>query len=158
MTPALALLVLRMLLALALYAFLAMILIYLWRDLRATSTGGELVPAAHVMVLEGPDPGRCYALTQVNSLGRAADNLVRLKENTVSAHHALLTFRGGQWWLEDLGSRNGTKVNEVQVEEPLVVTYGDALRLGIVELQLNAGLPQPSPEAQGEHNGRSAED
>jgi pSer/pThr/pTyr-binding forkhead associated (FHA) protein len=110
------------------------------------------------MVLEGPDPGRCYALTQVNSLGRAADNLVRLKEDTVSAHHALLIFRGGQWWLEDLGSRNGTKVNEVQVEEPLVVTYGDALRLGIVELQLNAGLPQPSPEAQGEHNGRSAED
>ena len=158
MTPALGLLILRILLALALYAFLATILIYLWRDLRATGTVGEPVPAAHVLVLEGPDPGRFYALAEANSLGRAADNLVCLRDDTVSAHHALLVFRGGQWWLEDLGSRNGTMVNDVRVEEPLVVTYGDALKLGIVELQLNAGLPQPSPEAQGEANGTSAED
>ncbi|MGD2252190.1 MAG: FHA domain-containing protein [Anaerolineales bacterium] len=153
MTPALALLVLRILLAVALYAFLVMILIYLWRDLRATGTAGEPVPAAHVLVLEGPDPGRCYPLIEVNSLGRAADNLVRLKEDTVSAHHALLTFRGGQWWLEDLGSRNGTKVNEVLVEEPLVVTYGDALKLGVVRLQLKAGEPHPSLDIQSEPDG-----
>jgi len=57
----------------------------------------------------------------------------------VSAYHARISHQGGQWWLEDLGSRNGTHLNEIPVEQPLVVIFGDRIRVGRVVLQLESG-------------------
>jgi pSer/pThr/pTyr-binding forkhead associated (FHA) protein len=76
-----------------------------------------------------------------NLIGRAADNSICLDDSTISAYHVRLSFQGGQWWLEDLGSRNGTGVNDLAIEEPLVVTYGDRIRVGRVEMKLSAGDP-----------------
>ncbi|MEW6567538.1 MAG: FHA domain-containing protein [Chloroflexota bacterium] len=137
MNPALLLLALRAVLALLLYAFLALIVVMLWKDLRAAQAEPAL-PPAQLVVLDGPEPGRCHVLGEVNSLGRAADNAIRIPDETVSAYHARLSYQDGQWWLEDLGSRNGTWVNDVAVDQPLVITYGDVLRLGRVRLHLGA--------------------
>ena len=150
MTPALLLLAFRALLALLLYAFLALVLLTLWKDMRAAHT--EVVPSAHLLVVEGPGQGSIHPLAEVNTLGRAADNTISLPDETVSTHHARLHYHGGQWWLEDLGSRNGSWVNDIPVEQPLVITYGDALRLGRVVLRLSAGSPRdlsPSASRQG---------
>jgi hypothetical protein len=68
-------------------------------------------------------------------LGRDADNHVVLDDERVSLHHALITVRDGVYWLEDLGSTNGTFVGEerrVMAAHPLV--DGDELRLGGVVL------------------------
>lgn len=142
MTPALVLLGLRFLLALALYAFLTVVLVTLWKDLRSVRAEPPL-PSAHLVVVEGPGQGRCHLLTEVNTLGRAADNTICLADETVSSYHARLTYHSGQWWLEDLGSRNGSWVNDLAVEQPLVITYGDTLRFGWVRLRLNAGDARP---------------
>ena len=145
MSPAIALLVVRALLALGLYVFLAVLLVYLWRDLRRAGTG-QAVPAAHLMLLGCAEGERAaFALTDVNLLGRASDNTVAIEHVTVSAHHARLSHQAGQWILEDLGSRNGTRVNGVGVEGMLVVTYGDDLQLGEVLLGLRAGPPAAAP-------------
>ncbi len=69
-------------------------------------------------------------------LGRAAENAVRVVDETVSAYHARMWYQSGQWWLEDLGSRNGTRVNDVAVEQPLVLAYGDHVCIGRVCLEL----------------------
>jgi pSer/pThr/pTyr-binding forkhead associated (FHA) protein len=45
-------------------------------------------------------------------------------------------LRDGQWWLEDLGSRNGTFVNNRRVAEPTTVQAGDLLGIGRVLLRL----------------------
>ncbi len=149
MTPALVLLGLRALLALLLYAFLTIVLITLWKDLRSVRAE-PAPPAAYLMLVEGPGQGRCHPLTEVNTLGRAADNTLCLADETVSSYHARLTYHRGQWWLEDLGSRNGSWVNDLRVEQPLVITYGDTIRLGRVQLRLNAGgaaaAASPTPE------------
>jgi hypothetical protein len=139
MSPEQVLLALRALMAVALYAFLGAILVLLWRDLRAASRAERHVPAARLVVEDGPEAGRAFALTPLNLIGRAADNTLRIQDGTVSAYHARLSYQGGQWWLEDLGSRNGTRVNQIQVQQPLVVTYGDAISLGSVRLLLVAG-------------------
>ena len=58
-----------------------------------------------------------------------------LDDERVSLHHALITVRDGVYWLEDLGSTNGTFVGEdqrVMAAHPLV--DGEALRLGGVVL------------------------
>jgi hypothetical protein len=139
MTPETTLLALRLLLALVLYAFLAAILLFLYRDLREAGRIDSPMPAARLVLVEGPEPGRQLPLVDVNMIGRAADNPVHLDDPTVSAHHARLSYQRGQWWLEDLGSRNGTAVGEVPVDSPVVVTYGDVIRLGRVLLRLEAG-------------------
>lgn len=143
MTPEAILLALRLALALALYAFLAYILVYLRQDVRAAVTLGGEAPQAFLQWDSQDGSSTVFALTSMNLLGRAADNSIVLDETTVSAHHARLSYQQGQWWLEDQGSKNGTGVNELEVQEPLVVTFGDRIRIGSVQLVLRAG-PAPS--------------
>lgn len=139
MSPALALLAVRALLALGLYAFLAVILITLWRDLRRAGTG-QAVPAAHLIHLApGERAGAAYPLTDLNLIGRAPGNSIILDDATVSAHHARLGYHSGRWIVEDLGSRNGTRVNGINLEGLLVLAYGDDLQFGEVLLGLRAG-------------------
>jgi pSer/pThr/pTyr-binding forkhead associated (FHA) protein len=148
MSPEVALLALRLALALVLYAFLGTTLLYVWRDLRSAGAEAELAPQGYLELLTDSSPGSTYPLATLNLLGRAADNTIRIDETTVSGHHARLSFQGGQWWLEDLGSKNGTGVNELDLDEPMVVTYGDHIRLGTLKLELKAGTANKRSEAE----------
>ena len=141
MNPAILLLVIRGLLALLLYAFLALLMVFLWRDLRSRGQAGEPPPEAHLLVEEGPEAGKEFRMARSNVLGRSADNDISLPDDTVSAQHANITFRKGQWWLEDLGSKNGTFLNQAPIEQPLVISSGDKISLGSVHLAFKAGLP-----------------
>ena len=60
----------------------------------------------------GPTPGATFTLEgdQLN-IGRDSTNEVTINDAEVSRHHARLTFQGGKYVLEDLGSTNGTFVN-----------------------------------------------
>jgi pSer/pThr/pTyr-binding forkhead associated (FHA) protein len=84
--------------------------------------------------LEGPD-GRRYLLTGlVMTIGRDRGNDVALADDAkISRTHARFNSRDGQWMLSDLGSRNGTKVNNRPVaEHPL--RDGDHIQLGATTL------------------------
>lgn len=148
MSPATVLLILRVLMAVLLYAFLAFILWGLWRDVQAVAARVGEAPAAHLLLLAGPEEGEQLPLQQTTEIGRVVGNAVRLQDETVSARHARISFRGGQWWLEDLASRNGTEVNGLPVEEPLVVTYGDELQFGRVQVRLEEGPVQAHGEGE----------
>jgi len=148
------LLVLRLLLALLLYAFLAAIFLLLWRDLRR-GAAREAVPRGEgrLVVVEagerGPEPGTVFPLQEVNSLGRAPSSTIRLSDPFVSAHHALITWREGHWWLEDLGSKNGTTLNDEPVTRPTVVDTGDLIGIGRVVLRMEVGESPPPSIAHG---------
>jgi hypothetical protein len=148
MNPVALLLALRALSAVMLYAFLATLLVFLWRDYRLARREHAL-PPAHLVVRAGLQPGCTYQLGEVNLLGRARDNTVLLADTTVSSYHARLSFQSGQWWLEDLGSRNGTRLNGLPLEAPLVITYGDEIELGSVRLAVVAGLVEDAGPARG---------
>ena len=139
------LLVLRLGLALVLYAFLAVALIYLWRDLRSAARETDVPPQGYLELLTEPNLGQIHPLGIINLFGRAGDNTIVLDEETVSGHHARLSYRGGQWLLEDLGSKNGTGVNELTLEDPMVVTFGDEIRLGNVRMAVRGGQPPIGP-------------
>jgi hypothetical protein len=139
MNPAILMLVLRILLALLLYAFLAALLIFLWRDFRREDDPGESAPDAHLRVVAGPDPGKVCSLGIENTIGRSAENDVSMPDETVSARHAKISYRKGLWWLEDLGSRNGTLLNQAVVERPAVLSTGDRIDVGQVQLVFESG-------------------
>jgi pSer/pThr/pTyr-binding forkhead associated (FHA) protein len=80
--------------------------------------------------------GRRYPLERVTLIGREVDSTAVLPDPRVSAHHARLMSRNGDWWLEDLGSMNGTFVDEVPVAAATLVDPGAQLRFGPVVARL----------------------
>ncbi|MGD8552846.1 MAG: FHA domain-containing protein [Anaerolineales bacterium] len=150
MSPGLLLLILRILMGVALFGFLTFVLIVLRQDLRQQSTQSASIPRARLLVESQSSEGDFYPLSNINLIGRAADNTIVVQDEVVSAHHARLTYLSGwQWWLEDLGSRNGTRVNGISIEQPLAVTHGDEITFGTVVSKLDvegAGSDMSSKE------------
>jgi type II secretory pathway pseudopilin PulG len=140
------LLFLRLLLVVLLYAFLAAILLMVWRDLRQAAVGSERTrPLGQVVILEAADEalavGTAFPLQPVTSIGRSPVNTIPIPDSFASGQHALLTWREGQWWLEDQHSRNGTLLNGVRISDPTVVSAGDIVGVGHtrLKLELNGG-------------------
>lgn len=71
-----------------------------------------------------------HRLVEACVIGRAGDNDVVLADAQVSRRHALLFRQGDDWWLNDLGSRNGVRVNGVRLRHARRLGDGDELRIG----------------------------
>ena len=135
---------LRILLSLILYVFLCLAFWAMWRDLQATRAQAEAQAhdgAALVVVVPGETdllPGDRLPMLPITTLGRAPNNTIVLADAFTSAEHARLTQQDGRWWLEDLGSRNGTLLNEVRIQpgKLVAVLEGDLLSLGSVRLRV----------------------
>ncbi|MBI3241969.1 MAG: FHA domain-containing protein [Chloroflexi bacterium] len=142
MSPAFALFLLRLVLALLLYTFLGGILYLLWLDTRQALARAQARDRARgrlVLIacdLPSPSLGETFPLLPLTSIGRAPTNTVPLPDETASLEHALITHRNGKWWLEDLDSRNGTTLNGQAVTTPTVVSTGDVVGLGRAQFKL----------------------
>jgi len=79
---------------------------------------------------------RTAPLKDTMTVGRAATCDVILRDTYVSNVHARIFERDGAWWLEDLGSTNGTYVNRTRVSTPTAVGPGDEVRMGKAKLEL----------------------
>jgi DNA-binding winged helix-turn-helix (wHTH) protein len=79
--------------------------------------------------------GRSFPLADgVNGIGREPSSAVWLDSGSVSRRHATITVDGGDARLEDVGSKNGTQVNDAPVREPVALRDGDRLIVGMVPL------------------------
>lgn len=85
------------------------------------------------------------------TIGRLPDNSVQIDEASVSSHHAEITLERGEYHLHDLGSTNGTFVNDEQITDALL-TQGDMVRFGKVDAaytkEEEGGVSQPLPETE----------
>lgn len=78
---------------------------------------------------DGTSTARILETEQPVALGRHSDNAILLTSDSVSSHHATVTSREDGWYVQDLGSSNGTRVNGAPIEEALL-TDGDRLSFG----------------------------
>jgi pSer/pThr/pTyr-binding forkhead associated (FHA) protein len=79
----------------------------------------------------GPNPGTVYALEGDQlSIGRDSSNEIAVNDAEVSRRHTRLTFQGGKYVLEDMGSTNGTFVNGQRLTGPRVLKSGEVISLG----------------------------
>lgn len=98
-------------------------------------TGGVAAPVTHGAELRLVWGDRVLSLTAgENLLGRDKKAAVCLDAASVSRHHARILVEGPRVTLEDLGSKNGTRLNGERVEGPRELEDGDAIRLGEVQL------------------------
>jgi pSer/pThr/pTyr-binding forkhead associated (FHA) protein len=132
--------VVRILFLVLLYLFLFGIARALLRDLRAASREPTIELGRLVVVASPagePAAGTTLPLDAITTLGRDVNNAVVVDDEFVSAEHAVLTFRGRTWYVEDLDSTNGTFVNGSPVDGVAPLGYGDEIQLGQVRLRLD---------------------
>lgn len=101
---------------------------------------------ARLIVIKGADEGKQFELNEsVHSVGRDSSNTVRLHDTEASRRHAEFRELNGQYRLADLGSANGTFVNNQPIKE-IELRSGDHVRIGQSILVFSAGRPDnPSP-------------
>jgi hypothetical protein len=136
--------VVRLLFLGLLYLFLFRIARALVGDLRsaAREPGAELGRLVVVASPEGEPPeGSSLALDAIATIGRDVNNAIVVEDAFVSAEHAVLTFRGRAWYVEDLESTNGTFVNGAPVEGVVPLGFGDVVQVGQVRLRLERPRP-----------------
>jgi diguanylate cyclase (GGDEF)-like protein len=94
---------------------------------------------ACVVVIYGPDLGKRLQLgTAPFEIGRSARNDLPIDQESVSRHHARLTFDGADYWLQDLNSTNGTYVNDDLIREHRL-RDGDQIHIGRSILKFMTG-------------------
>ena len=126
------LLALRIILVGVLYAFMGWALWILWHDLLQQS---KMVQNAQVhpltLTLQGEGQPAVYRFTSAEAIiGRDPACDCHLDDPAVSARHSRLSFHHGQWWVEDMLSKNGTLLNQAPVTKATVVISGDRLQCG----------------------------
>ncbi len=130
------------------YIILVIIVITVRREMTYRTTRPDhptAVAAGHLKVINaGSDarnlPGKILPLKPETHLGAEMDNDLILEDQFISRHHARLRWDGAVWWVEDLGSSNGTTVNG-QVcppRTPQAVKDGASLQLGDMIFELIA--------------------
>jgi hypothetical protein len=134
----------RLLFLVLLYVFLARVIRALLRDLRAAAREPVDRPG-RLVVLESPggEPavGRSFALDVITPLGRDVNNAIVVDDPFVSAEHAVLTYRGRGWYLEDLDSTNGSYINGQPIHGVAALGFGDEVQIGQVRFRLDRTRP-----------------
>ena len=142
------------------YGLFALLFLFLWRSMRwvvrglnvdrspAVSVPGpgaragsdrspsQPMPANVLMHVEGKEKPRALRLAANTVIGRAMGCDLRLEDTYVSQEHARIFAKNGSWYVEDLGSTNGTFVNEQRLAAPAMLTSGDRIRVGTTILEL----------------------
>lgn len=136
-------------------AFIALIYIFLYqvarvsiRELVAIGSIAQDDPSAagavHAFSLEVVDPasssleiGSRFPLNHYSTVGRRDDNTIMIDDAFVSGAHAHITFDQGAWWLQDLGSTNGTSLNDRRVGSRVRIGQDDIVQFGRVSLRVD---------------------
>jgi hypothetical protein len=132
------LLALRFVMAFALYAFLGWAVYTIWRDMKRQRDliDARKFPGIDLLVeIDGRIESHPFSISEL-VIGRDPTCDLILDASTVSAEHTRLSFHHQNWWVEDLGSRNGTFLNMERVASPSILVSGDELQLGQVFVKI----------------------
>jgi pSer/pThr/pTyr-binding forkhead associated (FHA) protein len=136
-------------------AFIALVYFFLYQVARVTirelvtigtvSAGTQaaaptLPRAASSLEIIDPAESSLYAGTSLplehyTTIGRHDDNTIAIDDGFVSGSHAEMVFDNGGWWLHDLGSTNGTFVNNQAIRSRIRITNGDIIQFGRVQVR-----------------------
>lgn len=139
------------------YGLFALLFLFVWRSMRWVVRGLTVDPGAApagggrrgkeaatpaspqpTTLLVHPHDGkpRTVRLDASMVIGRAPEAELRLDDTFASSQHARIFGRNGSWYVEDLGSTNGTFVNEQKLMAPAMIQPGDSIRIGQTTMEL----------------------
>ena len=141
------------------YGLFALLLLFIWRSMRWVvrgltveqaprvsrraaarkgAGGPALPPGPRSVVVRTPDGAKPQTVRMSASMvvGRGPECELRIEDTYASQQHARLFGKNGAWYVEDLGSTNGTFVNDQRLAAPAMVQPGDRIRVGTTVLEL----------------------
>lgn len=127
-------LILRVLMFVCLYAFLGTAIWLLWKSISGSMLrkGTIAIPTLTLATtIDDEQVIRTFTSSEV-TIGRNPDSDLVLKDETVSGRHGRMTYHLNQWWYEDLKSTNGSWLEDLKIEEPIVVKDNDSIYCGDV--------------------------
>lgn len=110
--------------------------------------------SATLVIRQGPQAGMSFPLSANQTvMGREEGLDIVLQDPEASRRHARVVWQGGQYFIEDMGSTNGTFVNGVQITTPQLLNPGDSVGIGQTALVFQmadrpTSTPQYQPSAQ----------
>ena len=110
-------------------------------------------PQASLVVRQGAQTGTTYHITSPEALiGREEETEISLRDPEVSRRHARISWQSGNYFVEDLGSTNGTFLNGALVTSPQPLRSGDTIGMGqtllVFQTEANAVTAQaPVPQS-----------
>ena len=147
--PVLVLTILKILFLALLYLFIARAIRVIYLDLvgprvpRSSSPASTPAPRKRraqpreLVVTEAEGAPRTYPMNaEPLAIGRSEGCQIILQDTYVSQMHARVYPKDGEWFVEDLGSTNGTYLNRVKVTQPSPVAVGDEIRIGKTTLEV----------------------
>jgi pSer/pThr/pTyr-binding forkhead associated (FHA) protein len=106
---------------------------------RATGRGGRGRTARQLLVTQGALTGTRISLdSRPILIGRADDSTLVLDDDYASTRHARIAQQGDDWYVEDLGSTNGTYLDRAKVTGPTRVPPGVPIRIGKTVIELRS--------------------
>jgi hypothetical protein len=142
------------------YGLFALLFLFIWRSMRWVVRGLAVDPTSPgpqrsskrkaakpeppatptpVTVVVHPSGGgkpKPVRLDTSAVIGRGAECELRLDDTYISQQHARIFGRNGSWYVEDLGSTNGTFVNDQKLAAPAMIQGGDRIRVGTTTLEV----------------------
>jgi hypothetical protein len=141
------------------YGLFALLFLFIWRSMRWVVRGLSVAEAAAAAERGGrrpreaaptlpPGPSailvksqsdakpRTVRLSASMTVGRAPECELRVDDTYASQQHARLFAKNNSWFVEDLGSTNGTFVNEQKLAAPAMLQPGDKVRVGQTIMEL----------------------
>lgn len=106
---------------------------------RATPRSGRSRTARQLLVIQGALAGTRVSLdSRPILIGRADDSTLVLDDDYASTRHARISLQGEEWYVEDLGSTNGTYLDRAKVTGPTRVPLGVPVRIGKTVIELRS--------------------
>jgi hypothetical protein len=136
--------ILRIALVVILYLVVLQIVGVSRREMRRAARGEAFAAApsqvvGHLIVIDAGStsltPGARLNIEPLTTLGRSPTNTIALESTFVSTEHTRIIYRDRSLWVEDMGSRNGTYVDQRQVSGAVAVSPGSVLQVGDVRFK-----------------------
>jgi pSer/pThr/pTyr-binding forkhead associated (FHA) protein len=106
---------------------------------RATARTGRGRTPRQLIVTQGALAGTRISLdSRPILIGRADDSTLVLDDDYASTRHARIAMQGEEWYVEDLGSTNGTYLDRAKVTGPTRVPLGVPVRIGKTVIELRS--------------------
>ena len=103
------------------------------------SAAGRSRTPRQLLVTQGPLAGSRITLdSRPILIGRADDSTLKLDDDYASTRHARISQQGEEWYVEDLGSTNGTYLERAKVTAPTRVPLGVPVRIGKTVIELRS--------------------
>jgi hypothetical protein len=141
------------------YGLFALLFLFIWRSMRWVVRGLTVEPSARagrsgrsgkgegagppapagptsLVVYADDTKPRTVKLAASMVIGRSPDCELLVEDTYASQQHARIFGKNGSWYVEDLGSTNGTYVNDQKLVAPAMIQPGDRVRVGTTVLEL----------------------